>query len=283
MTQQRDRESLLSTLKCHFRDQKHAHSSDLLLDIFWAGLKGPKRSSIFVPFPPFLIENGHPNFARAEQIFKSIPSISEFFQQPDLLDNLSVESLQLLCYIVTPPDIQVEMTDSASYHLHLKQYQFVGGPSLLTSASTNYKIASIRYKGPRLRPGTTSSDKSLYAFHGSPLSNWWSILNRGLHVGYGKGESLFGRGIYFSIDQLVAENFLEFQIVDRPGKKPKKLACIAGCKIIDEPSQSNQTSNTKSYLVVEGDENVTIEHLLVYEVFKHHHQRNQWQDEKMMT
>jgi hypothetical protein len=54
---------------------------------------------------------------------------------------------------------------------------------------------------------------------------------------YGKHESLFGKGIYFSIDQLVAENFLEFQVVDRPGYAPHKMACVAGCRIADDPKQ----------------------------------------------
>lgn len=44
------------------------------------------------------------------------------------------------------------------------------------------------------------SDPSLFAFHGSPLANWHSIIREGLHFKETAHGRAFGHGCYHSLD-----------------------------------------------------------------------------------
>jgi len=100
---------------------------------------------------------------------------------------------------------------------------------------------------------------------------------------FSKATSLFGDGIYLTLDNLVAENF--FSLGSSGWKKSmfsNKLGCIFGCEVVDNNpsvkyvgadqkntplfSSANNTVNKKNYLVVENEECVKVKHLLMFEI-----------------
>jgi hypothetical protein len=50
----------------------------------------------------------------------------------------------------------------------------------------------------------------LSVYHGSPLSNWYSILYNSFELDCCSDMSLFGKGIYFSVDGRVSRSFAPF-------------------------------------------------------------------------
>lgn len=79
---------------------------------------------------------------------------------------------------------------------------------------------------------------SFYAFHGSALENYHSILHNGLAISLNK-RSLFGFGTYLSSKLSTAIEFSPFgnnvYANTRKGILGKRLSCVALCEVIDHP------------------------------------------------
>jgi len=101
-----------------------------------------------------------------------------------------------------------------------------------------------------------------YGYHGSPLENFYSILNFGLQKKFSK-TGIFGEGLYLAKDNQVSENFLTVGDVWKNSVFENKIACMVGCEAVNNPEKL-RTAEGK-YLIAESDELVQIKHLLVFE------------------
>lgn len=73
-----------------------------------------------------------------------------------------------------------------------------------------------------------------YAYHGSRVDNFHSILNNGLHAHLNK-TSFFGEGTYLSSDLTVCMNYSSFGSGWKNSTIGEKLSCVAVCEILDHP------------------------------------------------
>ncbi|KAF7495157.1 Protein mono-ADP-ribosyltransferase PARP16 [Sarcoptes scabiei] len=102
---------------------------------------------------------------------------------------------------------------------------------------------------------------SFYAFHGSPMENFHSILHNGLLYCLNK-RSLLGFGTYLSSKLEVAILFSPFsKNFYKDSCLGKKLSCVAVCEVIDHPDIETKKD---SYYVVSNDRFLRVAYLLLY-------------------
>lgn len=89
---------------------------------------------------------------------------------------------------------------------------------------------------------------SFYAFHGSALENYHSILHNGLAISLNK-RSLFGFGTYLSSKLSTAIEFSPFSnnfyANTRKGLLGRRLSCVALCEVISHPDVEAKSKFTQ--------------------------------------
>ncbi|EPS95732.1 hypothetical protein FOMPIDRAFT_1032740 [Fomitopsis schrenkii] len=101
---------------------------------------------------------------------------------------------------------------------------------------------------------------SLYAFHGSPMKNWHSIIRHGLWYKTVANGRAYGNGVYFAKN---AEVSLGYSVVTGSGWSNSSLniqSCVALAEIVNMPSAFVSTT---PYLVVPETEWIICRYLLV--------------------
>ena len=237
-----------------------AEVTDLLVALAKAALKSKRRDIIFDPYPTVVDPNNpkeliltpkRKNFTLLESLFDKIEEIgfSEFIDSQHFQQKLN-ESDALLYPLVSwlvmsnrshivkiPPRYQLSFMHTP--------HQFL----LLSSPPSKEAIFQEAKK--------TEMQGSYFAFHGSLIENWHSILRGGLLVGTGTKHQVhgaaYGRGIYLSPLSSVSYGYSncghgEYNGTDlpvgavsskmTPGQKSrfisgKNITCIALCEVIN--------------------------------------------------
>ncbi|KAL4660677.1 mono ADP-ribose polymerase PARP16 [Arapaima gigas] len=133
----------------------------------------------------------------------------------------------------------------------------------------------------------------LYAFHGSRLENFHSIIHNGLHCHLNKActTSLFGEGTYLTSDLSLALLYSPHGNGWQESLLGPLLSCVAVCEIIDHPDVKCQVKKKDSdsidrqrarvknseggevpqkYFVVTNNQLLRVKYLLVYSQKRHH-------------
>jgi len=109
---------------------------------------------------------------------------------------------------------------------------------------------------------------SFYAYHGSKLENFHSIMHRGL-VSALNVRSAYGVGTYLSSKLDVSRSYSESRAGWSKSMIGNQIQCIAIVEVINHPSirnvQINQREQT-TYHVVDKDEYLQLSHLLIFNV-----------------
>ncbi|KAM4618318.1 protein mono-ADP-ribosyltransferase PARP16 isoform 2-T2 [Polymixia lowei] len=128
-----------------------------------------------------------------------------------------------------------------------------------------------------------------YAFHGSRLENFHSIIHNGLHCHLNK-TSVFGEGTYLTSDLSMAVLYSPHSSAWRESLLGPLLSCVALCEIIDHPDvkcqvkrkdseiidrQRSRAKNSEGgevpqkYFIVTNNQLVRVKYLLVYSQRRH--------------
>ncbi|KAF0040970.1 hypothetical protein F2P81_006868 [Scophthalmus maximus] len=123
-----------------------------------------------------------------------------------------------------------------------------------------------------------------YAFHGSRLENFHSIIHNGLHCHLNK-NSVFGEGTYLTSDLSMAVLYSPHSSSWRESLLGPLLSCVALCEVIDHPDvkcqvkkkdseiidrQRSRAKNSEGgdvpqkYFVVTNNQLLRVKYLLVY-------------------
>ncbi|XP_027544169.1 mono [ADP-ribose] polymerase PARP16, partial [Neopelma chrysocephalum] len=129
----------------------------------------------------------------------------------------------------------------------------------------------------------------IYAFHGSRLENFHSILHNGLHCHLNR-TSLFGEGTYLTSDLSLALLYSPHGLGWQRSALGSVLSCVAVCEIIDHPDVKCQVKKKDSeeidrkrarvknseggdvpqkYFVVTNNQLLRVKYLLVYSQKQH--------------
>ncbi|POI30521.1 hypothetical protein CIB84_005730 [Bambusicola thoracicus] len=136
---------------------------------------------------------------------------------------------------------------------------------------------------------TRGEQDLIYAFHGSRLENFHSILHNGLHCHLNR-TSLFGEGTYLTSDLSLALLYSPHGLGWQRSTLGSILSCVAVCEIIDHPDVKCQVKKKDSeeidrkrarvknseggdvpqkYFVVTNNQLLRVKYLLVYSQKQH--------------
>uniref|UniRef100_A0A8C3XCW7 Poly [ADP-ribose] polymerase n=1 Tax=Cyanoderma ruficeps TaxID=181631 RepID=A0A8C3XCW7_9PASS len=210
---------------------------DLLVSMCRSALESPRKVVIFEPYPSVVDPNDpqmlafnprKKNYDRVMKALDSITSIREMTQAPYLEIKKQMDKQDPLAH----PLLQWVISSNRSHIVKLpvnRQLKFMHTPHqflLLSSPpakESNFRAAKNLY-------GST------FAFHGSHIENWHSILRNGLVVASNTRLQLhgamFGSGIYLSPLSSISFGYSGQQ---SQFLQSRNLKCIALCEVITSP------------------------------------------------
>eukprot|EP01060_Flectonema_neradi_P031943 TRINITY_DN4979_c2_g1_i2.p1 TRINITY_DN4979_c2_g1~~TRINITY_DN4979_c2_g1_i2.p1 ORF type:complete len:666 (+),score=126.41 TRINITY_DN4979_c2_g1_i2:72-2069(+) len=222
------------------------HVADLLVSIAKAAANSNRWKIIFNPYPTLfdpadatqkILHPSKKDIDKVRRIINSIPS-TKVISQGRMKDTIQVggeHSYSLLQWI---------MNSNTSHLIRLSQDERVSSMStphqfLMVSASPAKQAQFDALK---------KKHKSIFAFHGSALENWHSILRNGLYNASGTEHQVngaaYGSGIYLSPSASVSYGYSQLQVDGNDANKGYKesesqdfmggnLSCVAVCEVID--------------------------------------------------
>ncbi|CAL1527714.1 unnamed protein product [Lymnaea stagnalis] len=260
--------------------KNEVYNSDMLWSLFVAAAKSYRFSSILYPFPPMYISDM--DIEERKNIFAlkdAISRVPKFSSSPSVVSTLSKDCLELLSWVLLTKKFSLKLCEKDSCFKTIKELtgQVMNTPEpayifeVVPSAERERKFKEL-----------TGSKKTFYAYHGSRLDNFFSILHNGLNTHLNK-VSVFGEGTYLSSELSVSLIYSPTGEGWRNSCLGVKLSCVAVCQMIDDPSvkcqikegsaaqqkQRAQASRVtdavpEKYYVVQNNDVVRVKYLLVY-------------------
>lgn len=231
---------------------------DLLISMTRTACKSKRREIIFNPYPTvidpdkpteFYLHPKHKDYKKVESILKAFPTMSEMLwctgkDLKTIMDEKNRLAFPLLQWIITSNRshiVKLPPTDQLKF-MHTN-HQFL----LLSAAPAKEEI----FRAARAKYGST------FAFHGSSIENWHSILRVGLlnasGTKYQMNGAAYGKGIYLSPISSISFSYSKmghgFYTVQRESNNPnpiqpqhknrflqsENINCIALCEVIKSP------------------------------------------------
>ena len=167
----------------------------LQLSLFIAASSSYRHDSTLRPFPQMFLRNGEKDIEALNCSLKLLPSLSILKRDMRLGKlELDLELLKLIVWVLEGGNSKLKLktlSDEASRNIaSLRKFEDHPRPHYIFEVNTN---ASSRWKEK------VEGRKTFWAFHGSRLDNFYSILNYGLQQHLNK-TGLFGEGIYLCED-----------------------------------------------------------------------------------
>ncbi|KAF3830668.1 hypothetical protein GH733_004487, partial [Mirounga leonina] len=225
---------------------------DLLVAMCRAALESPRKSIIFEPYPS-VVDPTDPktlafnpkkkNYERLQKALDSVMSIREMTQgsyleikkQMDKLDPLAHPLLQWIISSNRSHIVKLPLSRQLKFMHTSHQFLLLSSPP---AKEARFRTAKKLY-------GST------FAFHGSHIENWHSILRNGLvNASYTKLQlhgAAYGKGIYLSPISSISFGYSELNLVKANGEsgnrgvtrsiqsrflQSRNLNCIALCEVI---------------------------------------------------
>ncbi|RWS10757.1 mono [ADP-ribose] polymerase PARP16-like isoform X2 [Dinothrombium tinctorium] len=237
------------------RSPHYLISLDLKLTLFASSLLSYRRETLSKPFPTFLIENDEKQYDLTNDCLQSIPKlcdINESTKMPYL-------SWRLLHWILNHSSVELELTDCDETINNI-----LGDSQSIRRFKPNY-IFKVMSKPKEAFVRDKQLYGSFFAFHGSRLENFHSIIYNGLINCLNKRD-LFGSGTYLSSKIDVAVEFSPFGLCFNRSLFGHKLSCVALCEVIKSPKIVDQSNSSlpNSYYVITNDDHIRVSYILVY-------------------
>ncbi|XP_077173913.1 protein mono-ADP-ribosyltransferase PARP16 [Paroedura picta] len=258
-------------------------AADLKCSFFASALQSYKRDSALRPFPSFYATEDHKDFEALLSDANTLVSLKELLASPQ---SAARRTWELLGWILTSKALTIHSTDKKEYK---KIQELTGFPS--TAAPVPDFLFEITYSGQMDAKfeETRGGRDLIYAFHGSRLENFHSIVHNGLQCHLNK-TSLFGEGTYLTSDLGLALLYSPHGLGWQHSTLGPVLSCVAVCEIIDHPDVKCQVQKKDSkeidkrrarvrnseggdvpqkYFVVTNNQLLRVKYLLVYSQKQH--------------
>ncbi|XP_067013516.1 protein mono-ADP-ribosyltransferase PARP16 [Anabrus simplex] len=260
--------------------ERDPRAADIKWSLFIAACQSYRYDSCLKPFPPQYLKNDNKDIDSLREVVDKTPALSlliRHLQDPDVYQTSS-DIVDLVYWVLVHfKDTRIKSIPKDQFNNVLSHVQCetaVQPPNFI------FQITS----GPRSIHETkwmqlARGRKTLYAFHGSRLENFHSILHHGLQQHMNK-NSLFGRGIYLSSELSVSLPYSPMGYAWGRSLLGSQLSCIALCEMINHPDVKCQDEESgpsrsittdsiggevpKKYFVVLNSDLVRVRYLLVY-------------------
>ncbi|KFV69932.1 Mono [ADP-ribose] polymerase PARP16, partial [Dryobates pubescens] len=243
--------------------------------LFAAALMSYKRDSVLRPFPGGYASGDTKDFAGLLADTNALPSLKELLES---VPKTEKRTWDLFSWILSSKVFVIQSAKKQEY----KKIQELTGLSGATVPAPDYLFEIVYCNQMK-------NKDLIYAFHGSRLENFHSILHNGLHCHLNR-TSLFGEGTYLTSDLSLALLYSPHGLGWQRSALGSILSCVAVCEIIDHPDVKCQVKKKDSeeidrkrarvrnseggdvpqkYFVVTNNQLVRVKYLLVYSQKQH--------------
>ncbi|KAK1160839.1 protein mono-ADP-ribosyltransferase PARP16-like [Acipenser oxyrinchus oxyrinchus] len=258
-------------------------AADLQCSLFVAAVQSYKRDSVLRPFPPTYINGENKEFDALLADVKSLPSVRDVLQSGPGGDEAL---LDLLHWVLSSKNQTLKSLLKEEYVKIQELTGFNGG----SVPPPDFLFEIVYCDQMNAKFEETKGERDLfYAFHGSRLENFHSIVHNGLHCHLNK-TSLFGEGTYLTSDLSLALLYSPHGSGWQKCILGPLLSCVAVCEIIDHPDVKCQLKKKDSdsidrrrarvrnseggdvpqkYFVVTNNQLLRVKYLLVYSEKQH--------------
>lgn len=235
--------------------------SDLKWNLFVSAVIS-RKPEICKPTPnPEFIDQLH----KEPDIEKLLSTIAEIPAFPDLIKNQHLASelaINLLYWILVELKPSVKLVPPELWSPFLKealQKRQTSQPLRIFEISRETSSSNTPFDLYKEQFG------SRWAFHGSRLECFHSILNYGLAQHLCKRD-LYGEGLYLSTDLDVSLIFSQMGLGWDLSFLPKSLSCVALCEFVPHPQFVNRQKKSvpDQYIVIHNNDLVKVRYLLIY-------------------
>ncbi|KAK2583882.1 hypothetical protein KPH14_001156 [Odynerus spinipes] len=259
--------------------EKDPKAADLKWSLFVAACNTYRYDSCLRPFPPMYVKNECKDIEALRRTVELIPPLAVIFRElhePNVYANYGPAIDLLHWVLIRLRDPYIKSISKENYDSVLRRV-----PSEMQVAPPNliFQVVSAKQSTTEEKWKCAGQDYStFYAFHGSRLENFHSIIHYGLQQNMCK-RSLFGKGIYLSSELGVSLPYSPVGYGWGGSVLGSEMSCVALCELINHPDIKKRDSGhnaqstisnplservpNKYYLVTNSDL-VRIRYLLVY-------------------
>ncbi|XP_013804476.2 protein mono-ADP-ribosyltransferase PARP16 [Apteryx mantelli] len=258
-------------------------AADLRCSLFAAALQSYKRDSALRPFPGRYAGGDSKDFEALLADTNALPSLKELLES---VPNTEKRTWDLFSWILSSKILMIQSTKKQEY----EKIQELTGMSGAAVPAPDFLFEIMYCEQMNTKFAETRGERDLiYAFHGSRLENFHSILHNGLQCHLNK-TSLFGEGTYLTSDLSLALLYSPHGLGWQRSVLGSILSCVAVCEIIDHPDVKCQVKKKDSeeidrkrarvknseggdvpqkYFVVTNNQLLRVKYLLVYSQKQH--------------
>ncbi|CAN8004368.1 unnamed protein product [Ixodes hexagonus] len=246
-------------------------AADVQWSLFVAALRSYRYDTVLRPFPVDFIDRScdTKHIDELRDVAASVPALATLLlDSPLCSDRIPPDSWQLLRWVLT----------SGGVRLRSRNKQEV--PELRGSAVDLVFEVEHNPQTERRFVAARGDRDVFYAYHGSRLDNFYSILQNGLLAHMNK-NSLFGTGTYLSSELSVSSTFSPAGYAWQHSVISPEFSLVAMCELIDHPDVKCQDrANSRpsrayaqdsiggkvpeKYYLVQNNSVVRVRYLLVY-------------------
>ncbi|XP_032681818.1 G2/mitotic-specific cyclin-B-like [Odontomachus brunneus] len=259
--------------------EKDLKAADFKWSLFVAASNTYRYDTCLKPFPPMYIKNECKDIEALRRAIESVPPLSVIFKELNtagVYENYR-EIIELLYWVLLRlRDPHIKSVQKEYYDWVLKKVPLempAAAPNLIFQVE-NIKQSTAEEKWKSSRNGHST----FYAYHGTRLENFHSIVHYGLQQNMCK-RSEFGKGIYLSSELGVSLPYSPVGYGWGGSILGSEISCIALCELINHPDikrgdSNNDAQNTledsmggripDKYYVVTNSDLVKVRYLLVY-------------------
>ncbi|XP_058806367.1 protein mono-ADP-ribosyltransferase PARP16 isoform X2 [Phymastichus coffea] len=259
--------------------EKDLKAADLKWSLFVAACHTYRTDTCLRPFPPMYMKNDTKDIdslRRVVELVPPLPIIAQELREPNIYKSKS-DFIELLYWVLLKlGDLHVK---SISKDCHESVLKRVNSEVAVAAPNLVFQVASAKQSANEERWRELAKGRStFFAFHGSRLENFHSILHYGLQQHMCK-EALFGEGIYLSNELAVSLPYSPVGYGWGGSILGSDMSCVALCEIINHPEVKIGTEDNSSrnmtiestgskvpnkYCLVTNSDLVKIRYLLVY-------------------
>ncbi|XP_054985409.1 protein mono-ADP-ribosyltransferase PARP16 isoform X2 [Sorex araneus] len=253
-------------------------AADLLCSLFASALQSYKRDSVLRPFPASYARHNCKDFEALLDDASKLPNLRELLQASGHRDR---RAWDLVGWILSSKALAIHSAGRSEF----EKIRKLTRATHVAVPVPNF-LFEIEYFDPaNAKFYETKGERELiYAFHGSRLENFHSIIHNGLHCHLNK-TSLFGEGTYLTSDLSLALIYSPHGLGWQRSLLGPILSCVAVCEVIDHPDVKCQMKRKDSqeidrsrarvknseggdvppkYFVVTNNQLLRVKYLLVY-------------------
>uniref|UniRef100_UPI0000520DAD mono [ADP-ribose] polymerase PARP16 n=1 Tax=Ciona intestinalis TaxID=7719 RepID=UPI0000520DAD len=204
-------------------------SCDFLYSLCVSAALNYKRDSLLRPFPPFFVnEDQEKAFDDLIKTATKLPALHKI--QWNNTDHINPKSIRLLKWVINPKTFHLTLADNKEFQKFTELTADIDPPH---APDYLFKVVYNDKKSEKFQQ-LAEEHSLMYAYHGSRVENFHSILHNGLRNNLNK-VTLFGEGIYLSSSFKVSAPFSPTGTAWSNSFFGDSISCVALCELVNHP------------------------------------------------